>query len=124
LGHFFEGLSAQTLADFGKTDTLGVRQAQARLELIAKDAIFRHQVFVSKAEFLVNRTGDIREHSFPIHRAKVEHGGGPSSTLRGFASLKSSWTAQFELFDPTGNAGVVGSFGFGREEDEAIVSAA
>lgn len=40
-------------------------------------AILRHQEFVSEAEFLVNRTGDISEHSFPIHRTKVEHGRGP-----------------------------------------------
>jgi hypothetical protein len=78
LRHLFKGLSSQTLADFCKTDPVGVCQPHASVDLIAKDAILRHQVFVSEAEFFVNRTGDICEHSFPIHRAKVEHGRGPS----------------------------------------------
>jgi hypothetical protein len=39
LRHFFEGLSAQTLADFGKADTLGICQPHAPLDLIAEDAI-------------------------------------------------------------------------------------
>ena len=62
--------------------TTRAADSHAPVDLIAKDAILRHQVFVSEAEFFVNRTGDICQHSFPIHRAKVEHGRGPSSTLR------------------------------------------
>ena len=30
-----------------------------------------HQIFISRQEFLINGAGDIREHSLPVHRAKV-----------------------------------------------------
>jgi hypothetical protein len=61
LRHLIKGLSAQTLADFCKTDPVGVSQPHAPLDQIGKDASLRHEVFVSEAEFLVNRTGDIAD---------------------------------------------------------------
>ncbi len=30
-----------------------------------------HQIFVLQEQFLVNRTGDVRQHSFPIHRGEL-----------------------------------------------------
>jgi len=66
---------------------------------ILEDAVLRHQIFVSPKEFLVNRTGDIREQSFPIHRAKVNQCSSPRATFRPYG--KSLWIDQFEFFDLT-----------------------
>ena len=42
--------------------------------------VHRHQILVSKQEFLVNRAADIREQSLPIHWAKVNQRTHPRAT--------------------------------------------
>ena len=85
---------------FGQTDSFEIAKQDVSLDLLAKDSIFRQQVFIPKAQFLVNRTGDIGEHSFPIHLVKVERGRSVLSTL--LHLLNSVSTDHFECFGPTG----------------------
>lgn len=91
---------AEALADLGQTDPLQVRELHPPFELVFEDTVLRHQEFVSKNKFLVNRTGDISEQSFPIHRAKVNQSSSPRATSR--LSCKSLWIDRFEFFDLTG----------------------
>jgi hypothetical protein len=39
----------------------------APLDLMAQDAIFSHEILVSKQEFLINRARDVGQQGFPIH---------------------------------------------------------
>ena len=46
-GHVLEGLLAQLLADLGQSLALAITQPHASLDLVAQDAILRHQVLVA-----------------------------------------------------------------------------
>jgi hypothetical protein len=72
LGHFRERLLAQLLADLGQGLTLAVTQPYTSLELIAKNAIFGHQILVAQQQFLIDCPSDIRQQVFPIHRCSPQ----------------------------------------------------
>jgi len=48
----------------------GFAQTESPFDLVPEESVFRRELLVAKEEFLVNRVGDIREQSFPIHRRK------------------------------------------------------
>ena len=56
------------MADHGKGLALAITQPDATFELVAEDAVFRHQIFVAQQQFLIDGFRDIREQVFPIHR--------------------------------------------------------
>ena len=66
--HVLEGLLAQLLADHGEGLALAITQPEATFELVAEDAVFRHQIFVAQQQFLIDGPSDIREQVFPIQR--------------------------------------------------------
>src|ERR1017187_6208461 len=103
LRHLFQRPSAESLADLGQTDPLQIRKRHSPFDLVPENAVLRRQEFVSKQEFVVNRTGDISAQSFPIHPAKVNQGSRPQATFR--PPCKSLRTARFEFFDLTGWVG-------------------
>ena len=67
-GHFLQGLLAQLLADLGQGLALAITQPHTPCDLVAQDAIFRHQVLVAQQQFLIDGPRDIRQQVFPVHR--------------------------------------------------------
>jgi hypothetical protein len=53
-GHFLQGLLPQLLADGGQRRAFAIRQPHTACDLVAQDAILRHQVFVTQEECLVD----------------------------------------------------------------------
>ena len=68
LRYFRQRLPAQPLADLGQLPALGVIQTKPPFDLAPENTFFLRQIFVSRKEFLVNRTRDIGQQTFPIHR--------------------------------------------------------
>jgi hypothetical protein len=68
--------------------------------LVTQDPVLCDQMLIAQEQFLVNRAGDVGEHSFPIHRSEVnQHWGfGPISR----SNCKPLKIQAFERFDPTG----------------------
>jgi hypothetical protein len=71
LGHFRQRFPAKPSVNFSQTDSLRVREPQSLFDLFLENPVLRHQVFVLQEQFLVNRTGDVRQHSFPIYRGEL-----------------------------------------------------
>ena len=67
LGDFSECFSSNPFADLGQSNPVGVIEQQTTRDLVLENPVLRHQVFVAQEEFLINRTADLREDSFPIH---------------------------------------------------------
>ncbi len=68
LRNFLQGFPAETLADLGQADLLRVRELQSPFDLAFENLFLLHQLLVLQEEFLIKRTGEGRQHSFPIHR--------------------------------------------------------
>src|SRR5438876_4928915 len=66
-GHFLQGLLAELLANHGEGFALAVTQVYAPLDLMAQDAILRHQILVAQEQFLIDCSRDVRQQGLPIH---------------------------------------------------------
>jgi hypothetical protein len=67
-GHFRQRVLAQLLAHLGQGRALAIAQADATVDLVAKHAIFGHEVLMAHSQFLIDSPGDIRQQVFPVHR--------------------------------------------------------
>lgn len=66
-GDLFKGLLAELVTDLSEVSALGVSELYASFNLVAQDAIFGGEIFVSQQEFIVDRTGDTSQQYLPIH---------------------------------------------------------
>ena len=57
--HFLQSLLAQPLAEHGEGLGLAITQPEATVELVAEDAVFRHQIFIAQQQFLIDCPSDI-----------------------------------------------------------------
>jgi hypothetical protein len=73
-GHFRQRLLAQLLANLGQGLALGIAQAYATFNLVAKHAIFGHEVLIAQQQFLIEGPSDIRQQVFPVHRLPPQPG--------------------------------------------------
>src|SRR5262245_61299766 len=88
--------ATQSLGHFGQADSLRICESDSTFDLMTKDSILRNQILIPKQELLVDRTGDIGQHSLPIHGAQVNQQS-PAQSRR-----KSIDSQQFDSFDHTG----------------------
>jgi len=63
----FQGLLAQLLAKHSQGGAFSVCQRYTAMELVTQDAVFRSQVCVAQAQFLIHRSRDMRKELLPIH---------------------------------------------------------
>ena len=66
--HLFERSLAEPFPDLGQGSALTVSQAQTTPEPIPQNAILGHEVLIAQQQFLINRSGDVRQHCRPVHR--------------------------------------------------------
>ena len=57
----------QLLTDFGERLAFAVRQPYTARDLVAQNAIFRDEIFITQQQFLIDGPGDIRQQVFPVH---------------------------------------------------------
>ena len=67
LSQCLQGLLAQLLAKHSQGGAFSVCQRYTAMELVTQDAVFRSQVCVAQAQFLIHRSRDMRKELLPIH---------------------------------------------------------
>jgi hypothetical protein len=67
-GHFFQRLPAELLADVRSCLALAIAQAYTPFDLVAKHAIFGHEILMAYQQFLIDSSSDRRQQMFPVHR--------------------------------------------------------
>ena len=66
--HFRQRLLAQLLAyPRPGNSALAIAQAYATVDLVAKDAIFGHEVLITQQELLIDGSSVTRQQVFPVH---------------------------------------------------------
>ena len=58
-GYFLQSLLAQPVTNLREGLPFGIRQPDTHFDLVAQDAIFRHQVLVAEQQFLIDGPRDI-----------------------------------------------------------------
>jgi hypothetical protein len=66
-GDLFQSLFAELLPHLGEGLALCVGKWHPSFDLVAQDAVFRRQIRMAQAEFLIDRAGDRRQQLLPIH---------------------------------------------------------
>ena len=72
-GDLLKGSTAESLTNFSKGGTLGIRQAQTRGEVGSEDSILSCEVFILEQEFLIDQPTDVRQEASPFIVWHAEH---------------------------------------------------